>query len=52
MKGKSLRLFKFSQPAIDGNYNSNIRNGGFEVSMVVTIKTTVFWEVTLHNMVG
>jgi hypothetical protein len=51
MKGKSLGVFKFSQPAINGNYNNtNTRNGGFEVSMVVT-KTTVFWEVTLPYVV-
>jgi hypothetical protein len=51
MKGKRLEVFKFSQPAIDGNYNNiNTRNGGFEVSMVVT-KPTVFWEVTLHYVV-
>jgi hypothetical protein len=37
MKGKSLGVFKFSQPAINGNYNNtNTRSGGFEVSMVVT----------------
>jgi hypothetical protein len=36
MKGKSLGVFKFSQPAIDGNYNNtHTRNGGYEVSMVV-----------------
>jgi len=51
MKGESLGVFKFSQPAINGNYNNkNKRNDGFEVSMVVT-KTTVFWEVTLHYVV-
>jgi hypothetical protein len=39
MKGKSLGVFKFSQPAINGNYNNtHARSGGFEVSMVVTKK--------------
>jgi hypothetical protein len=37
MKGKSPGVFKFSRPAIDGNYNNtNTRNGSSEVSMVVT----------------
>jgi hypothetical protein len=37
IKGKSLGVFEFSKPAIDGNYNNtNTRNGGCEVSMVVT----------------
>jgi hypothetical protein len=43
MKGKSLGVFKFSQPVIDGNYNNtNTRNGSYEVSMVVTIKNNIF----------